>query len=226
MALSFIPLNVTTFSFLTAALHRYMSIVHSQIKLRALDRKWQPLLLCVIWLAAVGLAFPYIYPGETFVTYWPDQCVIFATSGETVSRVLTTIAVFIPVVLVLVLYLHIYIVVKRAARKVATNNKNNDNNKRNKNSRRMAIILFILYITFTAVYLPFLIFFNVISYLSVPVQMYRLSVANFGLMLVSSCNPLLYGLLFKDISNAYRNVLCPCVEQNKNHVMELTQTTN
>ena len=223
--LGYILLTVTTFSFLTTALHRYMSIVHSQIKLRALDRKWQPLLLCVIWLASVGMAVPRVYPGSAIVMYWPDWCFTYGTSLTIIRTILTNLSTFTPMVLALVFYIHIYIVVKRSARKVQSSNSNNDNNKRNKNSRRMAIILFVLYSTFTAVYLPFLIFFFVDEYVSVPVQRYWISIANLGLMLVSSCNPLLYGLLFKDISKAYNSILCSCVKKNNQQSFELTQAT-
>ena len=108
------------------------------------------------------------------------------------SRVLTTLTVFLPLAVVLLLYANILWVIRKKAAKSSLST-------RNRKDTRTAVILFGLCAAFAVSYVPQSIYLFMVTELEVNVQVVMYFVTWYSMITVAAINPVLYALLFKRI---------------------------
>ena len=141
-----------------------------------------------------------------FVLYWRDFC--FMLSSTTV--IVRNLFVGLTIILLLVMpcmYLHIYIKVKAAKRNATNSNRTVD--KRKAKQTRSVLILFILYLFFVVAYVPVVVD-GITVFFMLPLEIRRVINLSgwFCGILNSSCNPILYVMLFNAYKAAAKQVLC------------------
>ena len=180
--------------------------------------KWLPLVLPVMWTAAMVMAVPFTYPGEYMAVSWRDLCVTSSDELLLNMKIIGSTVIILPLAVVLVLYVHIYVVVRRASKRVqavgraggATTGKSVSNH-----HKRMAMVLFVLYIVAAIVYVFYVLFFFFNSELTKEVREWFFLFTNIGLMMINCCNPILYAVLFKPIQKEYKRIFCRSKEESE-----------
>ena len=215
---------VSVFTFFLTALQRYLTIVFNKGKLWLFSTKWLPLVLPVTWTLCFCLAIPMTYPGIYIVATWRDFCSV--TSDELLlrMRIINSVAMLLPLALVLVFYVHMYWVVRKASARVQQHGAGGGRSVSSHHSH-MAKVLFVLYVFAAAVYIPFILFFFVTSRLSPDAVSSFYVVSFIFLILVSTCNPVLYAVLFKPVKQQYMRMLGKTTDET-NMVTNMTQSIN
>ena len=217
--LTFTPMIVSVFTFLLTALQRYLAIAYNKTGVGLFTIKWLPLVLPVIWLSSVAISIPAGYPGPYYANVWHDFCAVFSDDLLTGMKTINSIVILVPLVVVLLLYVHMYWVVRRAAMRVRI--KPDGGKTVSSHHKHMARVLLILYLTATVSFLPYILFFFIISSLSGPAKS-AFYITMYLMRIVASCaSPVVYGFMFKPVKKEYQQMFGCCGKQDVTVVSEM-----
>lgn len=199
--------------FLLSAVQRYMAIVHNRHDLAVLSLKWQPAVVAGLWLLGAVLCAGMVGLGEAVVVNWVDNCLWTSPDGLILTQTLGSLTVFLPLLAVLLLYARILWVVKTKSM-----------GGRGRKDTRTALVLFGLCVAFACSYVPQVIYFCIATVVDADVQLVMQLVTWYLTLGIATINPLLYGVLFKHIGQAYRATFAPRIKANQ--VVSIASATN
>jgi hypothetical protein len=237
--LVFTPMLVSVFTFLLTALQRYFAIAYNKTGLALFSMKWLPLVLLVVWVSAVAISVPAGYPGPYYANVWIDFCAVFSNELLTTMKSINSTVILVPVVVVLLLYCHMYWVVRKAAMKIrnngaggagvgaggATGAGGGAQKPVSSHHKHMARVLFILYLTATVSFLPYILFFFIISSLGGSGKSAFYMVMYLMRILSSCASPVVYGFMFKPVKKEYQRIFC-CRANNEITMVTEMPTSN
>ena len=197
-------------SFMISAVQSFVRVILNKEDSWLLMAKYQPVIIAAIWLFNFTIALIAHTVGEIFVYALPSNIVIFFSENVFVGLIFYLLSTVVPLVLMFVcvmMYLGIYIKLRRSSRRVHAAN-NQISAKRQARERVTVIKLFVLCFCFLLTYVPkclgalFAVFLPGKYYTT----LYILSVVVIPVVLYS-LNPVLYGVLFKDIKVAFQEYI-------------------